>query len=74
MKFAFITIVIVKNTYYYGEFDVVKNVANIFHGSMYSINQYKDQDQCPKCGSRAITKKDVYFWLDKKGNCVDVEE
>ena len=62
------------NTYYYGDYDVVKNAANVFHGSIYSINQFKDLDQCPKCGSRAITKKDVFFWVDKKGNCVDVEE
>ena len=30
--------------------------------------------KCPKCGSRAITRKEVYFWVDKNGNCVDVEE
>lgn len=62
------------NTYYYGDHDVVKNIANVFHGSLYSINQVKDLGQCPKCGSRAISKREVFFWLDKKGNCVDVEE
>lgn len=63
-----------KNTYYYGDYDVVKNVANAFHGSLYAANKVKDLDQCPKCGSRAISKKDVYFWIDKKGNCIDVKE
>lgn len=62
------------NIFYYGQYDEVKNVANVFHGSLYSLNQVKDLGQCPKCGSRAITKKEVYFWVDKKGNCVDVEE
>ena len=62
------------NTYYYGDYDVVKNVANTFQGSIYSLNQVKDLGQCPKCGSRAVSKKEVYFWVDKKGNCVDVEE
>ena len=62
------------NIYYYGDYDVVKNTANVFRGSNYSINQFKDLAQCPKCGSRAIAKKEVYFWVDKKGNCVDVEE
>lgn len=62
------------NIYYYGDYDVVKNMANTFHGSIYSINQFKDLGQCPKCGSRAISKTDTYFWIDKKGNCVDIEE
>ena len=60
--------------FYYGDYDVIKNAANIFHGSLYSLNQYKDLEQCPKCGSRAIKKKEVYYWVDKNGNCVDVEE
>lgn len=63
-----------KNVFYFGDYDVVKNAANIFHGSLYSLNQVKDLQQCPKCGSRAITQKTVYFWVDKKGNCVDIEE
>jgi len=62
------------NVFYYGQYDEVKNVANVLHGSLYSLNQVKDLGKCPKCGSRAITKKEVYFWVDKKGNCVDVEE
>lgn len=62
------------NIYYYGNYDVLKNAANMFHGSLYSLNQYKDLSQCPKCGSRAITKKEVFYWVDKKGNCVDTEE
>ena len=63
-----------QNIYYYGEYDKLKNFINTLNGSIYSVNQYKDLGQCPKCGSRAISKKDIYFWVDKKGNCVDVEE
>ena len=62
------------HVFYYGNFDTLKNLHNAAYGSIYSLNQYKDLGQCPKCGSRAISKKEVYFWIDKKGNCVDVEE
>ncbi len=62
------------HVFYYGNFDTLKNLQNAAYGSIYSLNKYKDLGQCPKCGSRAISKKEVYFWVDKKGNCVDVEE
>lgn len=63
-----------QHVFYYGSYDTLKNFTNVVHGSIYSLNQYKDLGQCPKCGSRSISKKEVYFWVDKKGNCVDVEE
>ena len=62
------------NVYFYGNNEVFKNMANLFHGSLYSINQLKDLDQCPKCGSRAIKKQAVFFWVDRNGNCVHVDE
>ena len=63
-----------QHIFYYGDYDKLKNLSNASYGSIYTLNQYKDLGQCPKCGSRAITKKDVYFWIDKNGSCVDVEE
>lgn len=63
-----------EHVFYYADYDVVRNFANAVYGSVYSLNQCKDLGQCPKCGSRAITRKEVYFWVDKNGNCVDVEE
>ena len=54
--------------------DEAINVANLFIGNFYTLNQIKDLKKCPKCGSRATEQKKVYFWIDKKGNCVDVEE
>ena len=62
------------NVFYFGAFEVLKNVTNITNGSLYSLNQLKDFTQCPKCGSRAITKKEIAFWVDKDGNCVEIEE
>ena len=62
------------NVYYYGNSEVFKNMANFFHGSLYSLNQLKDLDQCPKCGSRAINKQEVCFLVDRNGNCVHIEE
>ena len=63
-----------QHIFYYGDYYNLKNLSNAAYGSIYTLNQYKDLGQCPKCGSRAISKKEVYFWIDKKGNCVDVEE
>lgn len=62
------------NVYYYSSTDQKINVANALIGNYYTMNQVKDFRQCPKCGSRATEAKTVYFWVDKKGNCVDVEE
>ena len=62
------------NTYYYSSTDQKINVTNALIGNYYTMNQVKDFRQCPKCGSRATEAKTVYFWVDKKGNCVDVEE
>lgn len=60
--------------YYYSDMDIMKNAANIFKGNIYTLNQVKDFNQCPKCGSRATEKKKVYFWIDQNHNCVDIEE
>ena len=35
---------------------------------------YELQSQCPQCGSRAVSKKEVCYWIDKNGNCIDIEE
>ena len=63
-----------EHIYYFSVDDMAKNVANTFIGSIYTLNQVKDLNQCPKCGSRATEKKKVYFWIDKNNNCVDIEE
>ena len=62
------------NVYYYSSSDQKINVANALIGNYYTMNQVKDFRQCPKCGSRATGAKTVYFWVDKIGNCIDIEE
>jgi len=62
------------NVFYYTDSDVLKNAGNLMIGNIYTLNQVKNLSQCPKCGSVAVSKKDVFFWVDKKGNCVDIEE
>lgn len=62
------------NVYYYSSTDQKINVANALIGTYYTMNKVKDFRQCPKCGSRATEAKTVYFWIDKKGNCIDIEE
>ena len=54
------------NIYYYSIDDEAINVANLFIGNFYTLNQIKDLKKCPKCGSRATEQKKVYFWIDKK--------
>lgn len=61
-------------SYYFSIDDEAISVANLFIGNYYTLNQVKDFKKCPKCGSHATEIKKVYFWVDKKGNCVDVEE
>lgn len=39
--------------------------------SAYHINNAQDPFACPKCGSKKVKKKDVYFWIDKKGNYIE---
>ena len=56
--------------YYYGEAEMLRNTMNVLNFSIYSINQLKDLNQCPKCGSRAVKKEEVAFLVDKKGNFV----
>ena len=60
--------------YYCNISDHIKNFYNFTHATVYSWNQMTDPDRCPKCGSKAIIKKEVYYWLDDKGNCVDMQE
>ena len=62
------------NTFYFSDTDKIKNAANLLMGNAYTLNQVKNLAKCPKCGSEAVSKKDVFFWVDKKGNCVDIEE
>jgi rubrerythrin len=62
------------NVYYFGWGDVITDVYNLVNFNIYTANQIKDHKQCPKCGSRATEQKTAYFWVDKNGNCVDVEE
>ncbi len=56
--------------YYYGDAEVLRNTVNALNFSIYSINQLKDLNRCPKCGSRAVKKEEVSFLVDKKGNFV----
>ena len=60
--------------WYIGDVDHLKNIFNASIGNFYSINQLKDLSQCPKCGSKATRCKKVKYWVDKNGNCTDIEE
>lgn len=60
--------------WYSNNLDMVKNIHNALTFSNYSVNQVKDISRCPKCGSKASTHKNVKFWVDKSGNCVEREE
>ena len=62
------------NVYYYSSTDQKINVTNALIGNYYTMNQVKDFRQCQKCGSKATEIKTVYFWVDRKGNCIDIEE
>lgn len=54
--------------------DIIRNFANATNFNLFTMNQVKDLSRCPKCGSKATTRKKVKYWVDKKGNCVDMEE
>lgn len=60
--------------WFVGEEDIKMNLINALACSVYSVNQIKDFEKCPDCGSRASTKKKIKIWLDKHGNCVDIKE
>ena len=62
------------NIFYFSDNDQIKNAANLMMGNIYTLNQVKNLGKCPKCGSEAVSKKKVFFWIDKKGNCIDMEE
>ena len=62
-----------KNTWYVGDMDKVRNVYNATTNT-YTLSKVRDFSQCPQCGSSASTHKTVKYWIDKKGNCVDIEE
>ena len=62
------------NNWYYGKEDAIKDFYNITHFNVYSANQIKAANKCPKCGSTASTSKQVSFWVDKKGNCLLIKE
>ena len=53
--------------------DKVRNVYNATTNK-YTLSHVRDFSQCPKCCSSASTHKTVKYWVDKKGNCVDIEE
>jgi hypothetical protein len=61
------------NIYYYSD-EEKSQIANIFIGKLYTSRKMNDFRQCPRCGSVATMYKNVRFWIDNKGNCVDVEE
>jgi hypothetical protein len=61
------------NIYYYSD-EEISQIANIFIGKLYTSRKMDDFRQCPRCGSYATMYKNVCFWIDNRGNCVDVEE
>jgi hypothetical protein len=61
------------NIYYYSD-EEISHVANVFIGKFYTSSQMEDFRQCPRCGDFTTMHKNVCFWIDNKGNCVDVEE
>jgi hypothetical protein len=61
------------NIYYYSD-EEISQIANIFIGKLYTSSKMNDFRQCPRCNSSATMYKNVRFWIDNKGNCVDVEE
>jgi hypothetical protein len=62
------------NIYYYSSDTEIEDISNIFMGKFYTQSQIEDFNQCPRCGSLVTQQKNVCFWIDNKGNCVDVEE
>lgn len=62
------------NIWYISEVDHLKNIYNASTGNAFTLNQIKNTDQCPKCGSSATKKENKKYWVDKKGNCVDMEK
>ncbi len=61
------------NQWFVGDEDYLKNFVNAIHFSLYSMNNVKEVDKCPSCGSRMIKKEQMTYWTDKKGNYVDLE-
>lgn len=65
------------NIYYFSSKDDYKNAILASHiiGSLgkniYAITNLKDRNQCPKCGSTRTTHREIYFYVDKKGNLVE---
>ena len=68
------------NIYYVSLMDDVKNFSLAAEGlanlgnlgtSIYITNNLKDRNQCPKCGSTRTTHREIYFYVDKKGNLVE---
>ena len=39
--------------------------------NIYAANNVKYRNQCPKCGSTRTTNREIYFYVDKKGNLVE---
>lgn len=62
------------NVWYFGDFDKMRNLHNAVTLTTYNVNQLKNPSQCPSCGSSATSHKQVHFWIDRQGNCVDTEE
>lgn len=54
--------------WYSGKFEEYKNLSNALAFNQYGVNNLKDINKCPKCGSRATTAQKVRYWVDKKGN------
>ena len=61
-------------TWYVNLSEQLLNLGNLLYGSVYTLNQVKQLDKCPNCGSKAVNRKSVKFWVDKRGNVVDFEE
>lgn len=65
------------NIYYFGLMDDIKNFSLItadlcsLGNNIYAANNVKYRNQCPKCGSTRTTHREIYFYVDKKGNLVE---
>ena len=64
--------------WHFNNSDVGNNLANALltlggtpTQSAIGFNKIQDFDKCPKCGSRKIQKKIVFFLVDKKGNYIE---
>ena len=55
----------------WGNFDYLKSAAVLLGSPMfYGVNNFKDPDKCPNCGSRRCTITQFYYFTNKKKEIV----